>query len=142
MPECTYCNKTKDQELFVKCTISKSGYRRMCKDCNNSYYAKRRIEKYEQVRAYEKKFHRERALRYNFGLSEEDYQQKLKAQCNTCAICNKSETENKQRLAVDHCHSTGIVRGLLCSQCNLALGLFTDSLEKLQSAKAYLEKYK
>jgi len=64
-----------------------------------------------------------------------------------CAICLKPETMTAskkkvpKRLAVDHCHERLIVRGLLCQKCNVALGALDDSIEMLQSAIAYLEKY-
>lgn len=56
-----------------------------------------------------------------------------------CAICKRPETINKS-LAVDHCHLTNTIRGLLCTNCNIALGKMGDSIEILKSAIAYLEK--
>jgi hypothetical protein len=53
-----------------------------------------------------------------------------------CAICRQPSVG--QRLSIDHCHETGIVRGLLCSPCNLGLGSFRDSVERLESAIRYL----
>src|SRR5262245_26645039 len=53
-----------------------------------------------------------------------------------CAICGSLE-----RLAVDHDHTTGAVRGALCSNCNVALGLFSDSVQRLESAIAYLRSH-
>jgi Recombination endonuclease VII len=68
----------------------------------------------------------------------------LKAQEGMCAICGtdkgSSTGKDDRRLAVDHCHATGAVRGLLCGNCNRMLGLAKDSPDLLRKAAAYLEK--
>ena len=68
----------------------------------------------------------------------------LTRQNNLCAICKKEGFKiNKNtalNLVVDHCHVTGVVRGLLCHNCNRALGLFKDNIESLNTAILYLEK--
>ena len=70
------------------------------------------------------------------GLSEEDYQSML-AVVPGCAICGKLPTQNR-RLAIDHDHKTGRVRGLLCWDCNGSIGKFRDDAGLLQSAIDYL----
>lgn len=55
-----------------------------------------------------------------------------------CGICNKHQSELDRTLAVDHCHNTGRIRGLLCSNCNLGLGHFKDVIENIESAIRYL----
>lgn len=57
---------------------------------------------------------------------------------NRCAICGAMETEG-QKFAVDHCHATGCLRGLLCPPCNLGLGSFRDDPERLRKAAKYVE---
>lgn len=59
------------------------------------------------------------------------------AQGGVCAICEQPEP--KKRLAVDHDHTTGAVRALLCSKCNVALGLMSDDPARLRVAAHYLE---
>lgn len=82
-----------------------------------------------------------------YGFTIENYEKMLEVQNNLCAICFKSETRksrtegNIARLCVDHCHKTNIVRGLLCSDCNTGIGKLNDSIETLQSAINYLNKY-
>lgn len=66
------------------------------------------------------------------------YQELYNAQNGCCMICNQYYSV----LDVDHDHETGVVRGLLCNNCNKALGLFKDSIDNLQSAVLYLEKFK
>mgnify|MGYP001585018387 CR=1 FL=1 len=56
-----------------------------------------------------------------------------------CKICNVHQKELKHQLGVDHNHTTGKVRGLLCGSCNKGLGLFKDSIELLLKASYYLE---
>jgi len=87
-------------------------------------------------------------LTKSFGITLEQYREMQKSQGNVCAICGKPETTVDQRkqgcreLAVDHCHKTGKVRGLLCGHCNKALGKFKDNISVLESAIAYLNKHK
>lgn len=80
-----------------------------------------------------------RALNFNI----EKYNKLLIEQNNLCAICHKEETLKGvsgkiKRFAVDHCHKTGKIRGLLCGKCNKSIGLFEDNIEKLQKAISYL----
>lgn len=75
-----------------------------------------------------------------FGLSPGQYAQMLAAQSGACAICERPPI--RRALAVDHCHATGQVRGLLCHQCNQALGLFQDDLPRMSRAILYLAEFK
>ena len=77
-----------------------------------------------------------------YGMTPEDYVRLLKAQKGSCAICGRRNHKPKhRRLDVDHDHATGETRGLLCLQCNAGLGQFGDSVERLQLAVAYLQRY-
>lgn len=84
---------------------------------------------------------REYRYRNNFGIDTATYERMAQEQDRLCAICGKDDRTLKQRLAVDHCHQRGKVRGLLCNQCNLALGAFRDSPALLEAAKQYLLKF-
>lgn len=82
-------------------------------------------------------------LKSRYGLTIEAYQDILDFQNGTCAICHQPETAKNSKggtktLAVDHDHETGEVRGLLCDNCNLGLGRFSDSIDLLESAISYL----
>lgn len=83
-----------------------------------------------------------RALRESFGLSLEQYQEMHDRQDGKCAICGQPETQLRggkvKALAVDHCHSTGRIRGLLCCDCNQAIGKLKDDVQILESAIRYL----
>jgi Uri superfamily endonuclease len=79
------------------------------------------------------------SLLKKFGINYDQYNQILEDQNNVCAICNNLD-RNGRSLAVDHCHTTNKVRGLLCTDCNTALGLFKDNKDLLDSAIMYLNK--
>lgn len=88
---------------------------------------------------------KDRLLRV-FGLSEANYEQILYSQEGVCAICRLPEralsrfTRLPRRLAIDHDHTTGIVRGLLCYNCNSLCGLAHDDVLRLQAAIDYLQR--
>lgn len=71
-------------------------------------------------------------------LTEEQYAELFERQGGACAICG--EKPKGGRLAIDHIHGTTTVRGLLCSKCNTALGLFKDDPHRLASAIEYLRR--
>lgn len=68
----------------------------------------------------------DRALRAKFGITEEHYQDLLAAQNFCCGICGRHYTEFTKRLAVDHDHRNGPIRGLLCEDCNYKVGMIHD----------------
>ena len=84
-------------------------------------------------------------LRCVFGITSDEYYEILKRQDGVCAICKQPETRtfkgSVRRLAVDHDHSTGKIRGLLCGACNTGLGLFDDDPEILKTALGYLNEH-
>lgn len=89
-----------------------------------------------------KECHKEREIKRKFGIDYLEYHRILKSQGYRCDIC-RSELESSRytKFAIDHCHRTGHVRGLLCTNCNTALGLFKDSQHRLDSAIKYLHKH-
>lgn len=77
------------------------------------------------------------------GVSNQDYEKIFIEQEGQCKICNcKLNSSRYTKFAVDHCHKTGVTRGLLCTNCNTALGLFKDSKHRLQNAIDYLNSFK
>lgn len=77
-------------------------------------------------------------LKRIFGITVEDYDSKMVEQGGLCAICLKPDNK---RLAIDHCHKTKRVRGLLCQKCNRAVGLLADSSEIATRLVKYLQQY-
>lgn len=94
---------------------------------------------YKHGRSGTKAYDLELHMKRNYGLNFADYEARLSEQNGVCAIC-KSEPpkHHKKRLNIDHCHTTGRVRGLLCDACNRALGLFKDSPDLMHKAISYL----
>lgn len=86
------------------------------------------------------------ALKRDYGMTLAEYMQMHEDQGGLCAICGEPETILKKgqpaMLAVDHCHGSGKVRGLLCMGCNLGLGYFKDDAGRLESAIRYLKEHK
>lgn len=72
-----------------------------------------------------------------YGIGDSEYQQILAKQNFSCAICGTKDP-GKKGFQIDHCHSTGIIRGILCGKCNLGIGIFGDSTEVLLRAAGYV----
>ncbi len=80
---------------------------------------------------------RNRFLVYAYGLTREKYDLMVASQNGLCAICRNPP--GKKGLVIDHCHDTGVVRGLLCHSCNIGLGALGDTAEALHRAIKYLD---
>lgn len=87
------------------------------------------------------------SLKSDYGLTIDQFTDMLNKQNNCCAICRKPETAINYRdgkvrnLSVDHCHKTGKVRKLLCSNCNRVLGFVKENISTLESFILYLKEY-
>jgi hypothetical protein len=122
---CNECNEEKHVDSFSADPRSKNGRRSKCKQCRNK----------QRPKVQRKYF-----LAKKFNITEEEYEVLLEKQNGVCAICgNKEESSTKQYLAVDHCHQTGRIRGLLCNKCNVGVGALGDSIEGLEAALNYLK---
>ena len=91
--------------------------------------------------AYDKEKQRNYWLLKKFNISLEKYKEMQVEQNYKCYICHKSENELDRSLAVDHCHATGKVRGLLCGNCNRFLGQIQDRLDVASRLIEYLTIY-
>lgn len=82
-------------------------------------------------------------LKGRYGLTVEQYEEMLKKQDSKCAICGSKDKRNDRvdYFAIDHCHTTGTIRELLCHSCNRGLGYLNDSIHTLKAALRYLEKH-
>lgn len=81
-------------------------------------------------------------IKHMYGITYEDYLELRKRQEEKCAICGLTEEESGKTLSIDHCHDTKKVRGLLCHNCNHAIGKFKHNAGILYSAMVYLESRK
>lgn len=131
--QCPKCETKKSEREFYRSKTTKSGLTSWCKICcasaSSSWY-KRNKDRAHFVRVNAK-----------YGISEEDYYSLLKAQESKCKICGIDEDKLKQRLHIDHCHTSGKIRGLLCSNCNTGIGNLRDDVSLLEKAIQYLNSY-
>ena len=82
---------------------------------------------------------RDNHLKREYGITLKEYNRLWEEQEGCCKICGEHETVLNKTLHVDHCHTSGKVRGLLCSTCNTGLGMFKDNQEILKNAVEYLK---
>ena len=163
---CKYCGES-DKSKLVKNKQSPEGVRLICGKCNyklkvdkhnareyaKNYQRKMRNESEEfkrksNIAAYKynatekgKLAARRSFLKYTYGISIEEYNILLLLQGGKCAICGVESYEApKNVLYVDHNHDTGEIRGLLCSNCNTALGLLKENRSNINSLLLYLDK--
>jgi hypothetical protein len=134
-------------ECYRITTTVHIGTVKVCRECKQEYAATASTKKYNwclscrsaYYRAYNKRIANASRIRNlkKYGLTIEDYGRLLELQGGVCAICG---VNGGKRLAVDHCHDTGNVRGLLCFDCNVGLGKFQDNADLLRRALAHLER--
>ena len=114
-----------------------------CKPCNNEHsmeiLKKRLIREPEYIEKIRENNRKATLKRYH-GVTIEIYDELLKKQNNGCAICGDKKSNNRQaNLAIDHCHKTGNIRGLLCYNCNMLIGFAKDKVELLEKTIKYLK---
>ena len=109
-------------------------YRALNREKVNQYTRELRAKDPEKTRAIQRASHYRRL----YGITQGERDALLIAQGNCCAICNATEPGSRN-WHVDHCHDTGVVRGILCHHCNLGLGHAKDDIEILRKMIAYLE---
>ena len=103
----------------------------ICKDCERKRQAVYRSENPRVV--YNQN------CRKKYGIEYDEFISIFNSQGNVCAICKSSNSGRKgKKMCIDHCHTTGLVRGILCHKCNVAIGLFNDDIQTIQNAKDYL----
>lgn len=136
--KCYTCKRRLAYSSFSISKANKDGLLGSCKKCDIIKSKTFRINNPEKVK--------HRKLMYSFGIGLDQYNDLMAAQGGVCAICKNKETSkdfrtNKERkLAVDHCHSSLVIRGLLCGKCNRFLGYAQDNIDILCHAIIYLNK--
>jgi hypothetical protein len=112
-----------------------------CKPCKTAIFTRYRKERGYDHRRYWKNpaGERERHLIRKYGVTLADYERMFAAQDGRCGVCGKTQ---ERAFDVDHDHSSGEVRGLLCTSCNRMIGHGGDSPETLEAAAAYLRSFR
>ena len=130
---CYACLTEKEHSAFYPNKAKKDGLSTECKDCSRSKALKYHHANGDKVR--------ESFRLRKYGLTPETFNELVVDQDNSCAICQTHADEaSRGRLFVDHCHSSGKVRGLLCHSCNLVIGHAKDNIETLTKSINYLRK--
>ena len=146
MKKCTKCELSKDAMEFYKkesrCKTCVNEIRRAKYNENPAKY----IERVTKFRTENPEKIRDTKLKQAYGVGIEYFDAKLKEQGGVCAGCGrdvKSVWKNKVvKMALDHCHSTGAPRGVLCIKCNRALGLLEENVQTMLNLIDYTNKYK
>lgn len=151
MKTCGNCKESKNSTDFNKDNQRYDGLQWSCRACQKA----ERIANKEVHAARQKNYYqanKDRYIKYasdnkdaikngnlkrKYGITIEQYESMLLAQDGKCKICQTSDP-GKPSFSVDHCHSTGVVRGLLCHSCNSGLGHFKDNKEIIAKAIEYL----
>ena len=118
---CSYCNVYKNFDKFG--TNGDGKLKSRCKECQSKY---------------NNEYHRGIFRFERYGITRDVFIDMLNSQQNKCAICESAIDEKTSH--IDHCHTTGKVRGILCEKCNKGLGQFNDNVNYLKNAINYLSK--
>lgn len=137
-------------ENFYKDSGNIDGRKHHCRTClkikNKKNYSDNKEVLKARTATWKKKNpdkNRNSILKSKYGISLPDYQKLLNSQGGCCAICNatKQDIKKSKHFYVDHNHTTGKVRGLLCYHCNIALGMLRDNITTALNLVEYLKKY-
>lgn len=143
---CSMCGLEKPLSEFRKESKPRPGVRANCRQCDTKRHAEWRAKNREHLRRWARGRYRNRGdkwayhIKRKYGITPVQYDEMLSRQKGKCAICGKSNRHNKQgRFNIDHCHLTGVIRGLLCWECNVAIGRMGDDPNRLRKAAEYLD---
>lgn len=153
---CSKCGKVKPLIEFHRHRSTGDNHSAQCKQCTRERNAKWKLENPDKVKEMGRVYFRrekkrimaqrvkrhdesprsrnESHIRRTYGLTLEEYDAMHERQDNRCLVCKE-----KTKLHVDHCHSSGKVRGLLCFFCNAGIGMFKDDPRLMKAAIRYLE---
>jgi hypothetical protein len=162
--ECTICHVVKPVSAFLKSRYRKYGIHSGCYECEIAARKKNGCRKTvtekkcskcgelkqssqfttnksrpDGLSCWCKACARVAALKETYGITVQEYERMFMAQGGLCAICGKPSL---RKLHVDHCHSKGTIRGLLCRKCNKGIGFLDDNIQSLKNAVKYLERFK
>lgn len=129
MHTCSKCKSSKSPDNFTKNSKYRSGLSSYCKSCMKAYYRPEEQKRYERQKRMAR-----------LGLTLEEADELLRKHPN-CQICGAKPKGRNQRLCIDHCHTTDIIRGVLCTRCNAWIGWLKDDPHLLEQASIYLNEF-
>jgi hypothetical protein len=140
--ECSLCRTVKPTSEFNRDRQRSDGLRPQCRSCHNA--VKRDTYVYDDKLKARLQKHVKNGNKYywhlrRYGIGEAEYLTMLVLQDCFCGICGRDFAEYHGRLCVDHDHSTGVVRGLLCLNCNAGIGQLQDDVAIVEQAVTYLK---
>lgn len=135
MKTCSKCGEQKETVQYYPAPQCVDGVRPECRACNKNARAVR----HRHAKKHNPEQRKSVVLKSKYGITMTDFNNMVASQEAKCKICKSTYPGPKGRFAVDHCHKTNKVRGLLCYLCNIGLGSFRDNQEFLLSAVEYLK---
>jgi hypothetical protein len=141
LKRCPKCKKIKNlKDDYNKSGNSNFGFASHCRACcvvlgKENYNPKARMAYYKR----RKRQILNGTLKRKFGISLDEYEKLARQQKYKCKICSKNIRDNGKRLAVDHCHSTGEIRSLLCNNCNVVVGFLDDDPNLAEKIGKYIQ---
>lgn len=142
MKQCIKCGKVKEYSAFTPNGRTAKGtqkYRSQCRECDNARQREQR-EKRPNTERYSKERLKGYQLKASFGITYDEWAALMESRGWACEICKRTVETSGRTLAVDHCHVTGKIRGILCQRCNCAIGLLMENSESLRNAINYLQR--
>lgn len=135
MKQCKVCGRFKELTEFFAASRGSQGRRAKCKVCEP-----KRMTTEQNKKSYEKHKLAKWAtdIKRWYGITPFDYYSLVEEQRGLCAICGGVQVEGRKRLCIDHYAKTSTIRGLLCGQCNKAIGLIKDDPQIAQHMTTYL----
>lgn len=161
MKKCSICKVEKETSEFRFQNKDTGKLMSACKECSSQRDKKKRQEnpeeihkkdreQYQKAKAHRVEYAREYRRKYpertratnwkvKYGITPEEFYNKLADQDNKCYICKRDMNDYSRIFSVDHCHTTGKIRGLLCDPCNYGLGFYEKYKDKYEQ---YLNLFK
>jgi hypothetical protein len=146
MKTCQSCKVVLELDQFHSETGRYDGKSRVCKQCAYARHNNWRLKNLDKMRDASRKWRtlnpelaKDHGRKGRYGLPIGAFERMLAEQKGTCAICETSDPGGKGTFHVDHCHDTGIIRGLLCHNCNVGIGNMRHSTDLLRRAITYLD---
>ncbi len=140
---CRVCGGARDSTLVLCLACRKRAHQRMAKFRSKPESKRKHVD---YMRAYYRRntqAYRAKWIKWRYGITQSDYDRILAEQGGVCAICacatsNCSQAGKLKHMFIDHDHATLQVRGLLCSQCNMAVGVVQDDIKRARALLEYL----